>query len=51
MNDLTRTPKTRTVTDASGKSIVLAEPTPEKRAMVERIAETYSEALIRLADR
>ena len=51
MNDLTRTPKTRVVTDAQGKSMTITEPTPEKRAMVERIAEKYNEALIRLADR
>ena len=51
MNDLTRMPRTRIVTDAQGRSVTVSEPTPEKRAMAERIAERYSEALIRLADR
>ena len=43
MNGLTRTPETRTVTDASGMSVVVSEPSEEIRRIIERIVEEHGE--------
>ena len=51
MNDLTRTPKTRTVTDAAGQSYVVTEMSEDKRRTLDRIIEEHGDALKRLADR
>ena len=46
-----RTPRTRTVTDASGKTVVVGEASEESKRVLESAAAKYREALIRLADR
>lgn len=51
MNDLTRMPQTRTLTDAAGKSVVVGQVSEESRAMMREIVDEHREAFVRLADR
>ena len=51
MNDLTRMPKTRTVTDAAGKSVSVGQASEESRVIMHEIIDEHREAFVRLADR